>query len=91
MSEIGRTSVESSKFRSEFTVTNNALNRIEELYYKLHMFGVPIYGSTNILCDNGTVCVKMTRPKLTLSKNHHSIAYHFAQEAFAEVMFGVSK
>ena len=45
------------------------------------MFGVPINWSTNIFCDNGTVCVKTTRPESTLSKKNNSIAYHHAQEA----------
>ena len=55
------------------------------------MFGVPIYGSTNIFCDNEAVCVNTTRPELTLSKKNHSIAYHCAQEEVATGMVRVSK
>ena len=64
---------------------------IEALRYKLRMFGVPIYGSTNIFCDNGAVCVNTTRPESTLSKKNHIIAYHCAQEEVAAGMVRVSK
>ena len=74
-------SVESSTFVSEFTAMNNAVEIIEALRYNLPMFGVPIYVFTNIFCENSAVCVNMTRLKSTLSKNHHSIACHCAQEA----------
>ena len=33
----------------------------------------------------------MTRPESTLSKNHHIIAYHLAQEPVVVVMVRVSK
>ena len=59
--------------------------------YKFRMFGVPIDGSTNIVCDNEAVYVNTTRPELTLSKKHHSIAYHCAQEAAAAENIKVSK
>ena len=63
----------------------NALEIIETLRYKMCMFGVTIDGSRNIFCDNRAVCVNTTRPELTLSKKHHSIAYHCATEAVASV------
>ena len=69
----------------------NAVEIIEALCYKLRMFGVPIDGSMNIFCDNGAVCVNTTRPESTLSKKHHVIAYHRAQEAVAAGTVRVSK
>ena len=60
---------------------NNEVKIIEEFCYTLHIFGVPIDGSTNIFCDNRAVYVTTTRPESTLSKKHHSISYHCAQEA----------
>ena len=54
----------------------NSVEIIDALRYKIRMFGVQIDGSTNIICNNGAVCVNMTRIELTLSKKHHSIAYH---------------
>ena len=71
-------SVEGSTFGSYFTAMKNSLEIIEELHYKLGMFGVMINGSTNIFCDNGAVYVNMTQLEFTLSKKHHSIAYHCA-------------
>jgi hypothetical protein len=49
----------------------NAVKMLEALRYKLRMFGVPIEGPTNIFSDNGAVCANMTRPALTLAKEHH--------------------
>ena len=61
----------------------NSVEIIEEFFYKLCMFEVTIYGSTDIFCNNWAVCVKTTWPELTLSNKHQSIAYHRAQEVFA--------
>ncbi len=84
-------SVEASTFGSEFTAMKNAVEMIEALRYKLRMFGVPIDGPTNIFCDNGAVCSNTTRPESTLSKKHHSIAYHRSREAVAAGTARVSK
>jgi hypothetical protein len=54
----------------------NTVEMIEALRYKLRMFGVPIEGPTNVFCDNEAVCKNTTRPESTLTKKHHSIAYH---------------
>ena len=70
---------------------NNEVGIIDSLSYKLRMFGVPIDGSTNVFFDNRAVCVNMTRPGSTLSKKHHSIAYHCARKAVAEGTIIVSK
>ena len=70
---------------------NNAVEIIEALRYKLRVFVFRIDGSTIIFCDNGAVCVNMAQPESTLSKKHHSIAYHCAQEAVATGTFRVSK
>jgi hypothetical protein len=64
---------------------------IESLRYKLRMFGIPIEGPTNIFCDNEAVCKNTTRPESTLSKKHHSIAYHRAREAVAAGTARVTK
>ena len=63
-------SVEASTFLSEFTTINNAVEIIEALQYKLHMFGVLIDVSTYIFCDKRLVCVNTTWPDLTLSKKY---------------------
>ena len=69
----------------------NAVEKIEALRYKMRMFGVMNDGSKNIFCDIGAVCVNTTQPESTLSKKHHSIAYHHAQKAFAMGTVRVSK
>ena len=84
-------SVEASTFGSEFTAMKNAIEMIEALHYKLRMFGVPIDGPINIFCDNGAVCANTTRPKSTLTKNHHSIACHRSRETVAAGTVRVSK
>ncbi len=69
----------------------NAIELIEALRYKLRMFGVPIDGPTNVFCDNEAVCKNTTRPESTLTKKHHSIAYHRCREAVAAGTIRVSK
>ena len=61
----------------------NAIELIESLRYKLRMFGVPIEGPTNVYCDNDAVCKNTTKPESTLTKKHHSIAFHRSREAVA--------
>ena len=70
---------------------NNSVEITEALQYKLLKLGFRIDGSTNISCDNGVVYVNTTQPELTLSKNHHHIAYHRAQEMVAIGTVRVSK
>ena len=84
-------SVEASTFESEFTAMKNAVEMIEALRYKLRMFGVLIEGSTNVFCDNEAVCKNTTCPESTLTKKHHSIAYHQSREAVAAGTVRVSK
>ena len=69
----------------------NAVEMIEALRYKLRMFGAPIDGPTNIFCDSGAVCANTTRPESTLTKKHHSIAYHRRREAVAAGTVRLSK
>ena len=76
-------SVEMSAFGSEFTAMRTAVELIESLRHKLHMFGVPIVGSANIFCDNEAVYKSVSCPKSVLKKKHHSISYHRCREAVA--------
>ncbi len=69
----------------------NAVEMIEGQSCKLRMVGVPRDGPKNVFCDNGAVCVNTTKPESTLSKKHHSIAYHRAREAVAAGAIRVSK
>ncbi len=40
------------------------------------MFGVPIDGPANVLCDNHSVVKNMSILELTLMKRHNAINYH---------------
>jgi len=75
--------VETSTFGSEFVALRIATELIEALRYKLRMFGVPLDGPTNVLCDNKSVVDNSTLPSSTLKKKHNAICYHRVREAVA--------
>eukprot|EP00957_Ditylum_brightwellii_P087667 6675856-Ditylum_brightwellii.AAC.1 len=56
---------------------------VEAMRYKLRMFGVPLDGQTNVLCDNEAVYKNTVIPESTLKKKHQSIVYHQCREAVA--------
>jgi hypothetical protein len=76
LSKMQNSAEAASTFGSEFTAMKNAVELIEALLYKLQMLGVPIHGPTNVFCDKEVVCKNKTWLKSTLTKKHHSIAYH---------------
>ena len=50
--------VETSAFSSEFIVLKQCIEDVENLIFKLRMFGIPIHDDgepTHILCDNNSV------------------------------------
>jgi hypothetical protein len=47
------------------------------------MFGVPLDGPTNALCDNDSVVKNSNIPSSTLKKKNNSICYHRVREAVA--------
>ena len=51
----------------------NSVELIATLRYKLRMFGVPIDGSTDILCENEAVYKNASTPESRLRKKHPSI------------------
>jgi hypothetical protein len=75
--------VETATFGSEFVALRVATELIEALRYKLRMFGIPIDGPTNVLCDNKTVVDNSTVPSSTLKKKHNAIWYYCVREAVA--------
>jgi hypothetical protein len=60
-----------------------AVELIESLWYKLHMFGIPIEGSADVFCDNQGVVCNSSMPESLLNKKHNAICYHHVQEACA--------
>ena len=83
--------VETSTFSSEFIAMRTAVEHIEALRYKLHMFGIPIKGPTNVFCDNEAVFKNTTIPESMLKKKHNSICYHHCREAVAAKVMRVAK
>jgi len=83
--------VEASTFGAEFIAARTCLEAIEGLRFKLRMFGIPILGKTNMLCDNSSVVNSSQRPDSTLSKKHLSICWHRVREACAAGMLRVGK
>lgn len=80
--------VESSTYGSEFITLKTAIDLIEALHYKLHMFGIAFGGlmsicPTNIFCDNEEVVLNTTHSESTIKRKHTYIAYHWCQEAEA--------
>ena len=73
--------VESSTFGSEFIAMRSAVEVNDAIRYKLRMFGIPIEGPTDILCDNASVVNSGQKPESQLSKKHLSICYHKLREA----------
>jgi len=83
--------VESSTFGSEFIALCIAMDLIVALQYKLHMFGVPLLGPANVLCDNQGVVNNTTLPESVLSKKHNQICYHRVREAVAASIIRIAK
>ena len=78
-------------FGLDFTVLKNAAELIAALRYKLRVLGLPIYGPTDIFCDNEAVHKNLYTPESQLRKKHHSISYHMAQEAMAIIPCCIAK
>ena len=83
--------METSIFGSEFVAARLSVEMNDSIRYKLRMMGVPIDEPTNGLCDNKSVVTNATLPHSTLSKKHHSNAYHRCREAVAAETIQVAK
>ena len=64
--------VETRTFRSEFIAMRTAVEHIEALRYKLHMFGIPVGGPTNVFCDNEAMFKNV--------QNHYDPQVHIEKE-----------
>ena len=83
--------VESSTFSSEFIAAKVCMEYIIALRYKLYMFGIPVDGPADMLCDNQSVVNNCTKLESTLNKKHCSIAYHAVRWAVAADILRVGK
>ena len=75
--------LESRTFVSELIALRIAREIIVDIRIKLKVFGVPLDGTDNILCDNNGVLKNTRTPESTLSNNHNAIKYHCVCEASA--------
>ena len=78
-----QTTVETSTFGSEFVALKTATEMIIALRYKLRMFGIPIDGPANVMCDNEAVFKSSSIADSRLKKKSQSICYHKCREAVA--------
>ena len=83
--------VDTSTFGSEFTAMKNFVELIAALQLKLRLFGVPIDGSTAILCDNEALYNNASTPGYQLRKKHHSVLYHMSRGAVASGACRITK
>ena len=58
-----------------------ARDLIFALRYKLRMFGVPLDGPTDVICDNEGVVKNTSFPQSTLRKNHNALNFRVVWEA----------
>ena len=75
--------VERSTFGWEFVAMMIARYLIVALRYKLHMFGVPLDGHTDTMCNNQGVVKNTSLPQPTMGNNHNGVNYNVLLEAAA--------
>ena len=83
--------VESSTVDSEFVALRIACDMVVALRYKVLCFGVPLTGSSSILCDNQCIVKNTNLPASILNKKHYSINYHLVHEAATTGILRVGK
>ena len=86
-----QSTVEVSTFGAEFIAACTCLDVVESLRFKLRMFGIPVDGPTDVLCNNNSVVNNYQRPEYVLSKKYLSICFHRVQEAVARHVIRVGK
>ena len=75
--------VEASAYGAELVALRLAAKLVVSLRYKLRMFGIPVDGPSNIICDNESVYQKKSFSYSILKKKRHSICYHSVREKVA--------
>ena len=85
-----QSTVETSTFSAEFMVMKSCLNAIEDLRFKLRMFGIPIDDPTRVYCDNERVVLNSSKVESTLDEKHNSVVYHYVRNAVAANVISVA-
>ena len=60
-----------------------AIYLIVAIIYKLKMFGGPLDGPSDVMCDNQGVVKKTILPQSTFSKKHIALKYHVLRKVDA--------
>jgi len=81
--------IETSTYGSELVSLRIATELVMEFRYRLRMMGIPIQGSSVLLCDNKSSVLNVSLPSSTLKKRHNAIAYHRVREAVAAKIISV--
>jgi hypothetical protein len=81
--------IETSTYGSELVSLRIATEFVIEFRYRLRMMGIPIQGSSVLLCDNRSSVLNVSLPSSTLKKRHNAIAYHRVREAVAANIISV--
>jgi hypothetical protein len=76
------TPTETLVFGAEFVAMKHGIEKLRGLWYKLHMMGIPLTGSSYIYGDNKSQVTNLTKIKeSTLKKKCNSICYHAVRES----------
>ena len=67
------------------------MERVVGVRFKLRMFGIPIDGVADVLCDKQSVVNTSSKFESTLDKKHVSIAYHAVRWSAAAGIIRVGK
>ena len=78
-----QTTVETSTFGLEFMAIKQTTEYLRVLWYKLHMFGIPVDKPAFIYGDNQSVLINVSAPESTLKKKSQLVAYQFVHEGCA--------
>jgi hypothetical protein len=73
--------VETATYGSEFVAAKTAVQQIMGMRTTLRYLGVPIFGSTKLFGDNGSVVRGGSTPHSPLKKRHLALSYHYTREA----------
>ena len=84
--------VETSSFSAEYIAMKTCVEAIQQLRFKLRMFGIPIINDEPcyVLCDNESVVNNSSKVESTLNKKHSSVAYHYVRWAVAAKIISVA-
>lgn len=72
-----------SSFTAEFSAMRKAVELARSMRYTLRSIGLPLKGSTRIVCDNKSVVKQTSQPGSPLENKAIGITYHFVRESCA--------